>query len=82
MEIKKEHIIGIVLGLIPIVILYVVLDCKPFSKARQTTEQKRSMPDINDSYIATLYDVRFIELQIDAVTIDMDRYLGWFMDEI
>jgi len=80
MEIKKEHIISVVLGLIPIVILYFVLECHPFSKVNQTVEQKHSMPPIDDSYIATLHDIRFIELQIEAVTIDMYRYLGWFFD--
>ena len=26
-------------------------------------------------------DIRFVELQIEAVTNDMYRYLGWFPDE-
>jgi len=81
MKIKKEHIIGTVVGLIPSVILYYVLECHPFSKANQTVEQKRSMPPICDSHIATMDDIRFVELQIDAVNIDMDRYIGWFPDE-
>ena len=80
MEIKKEHIIGM-LGLIPIVILFLLLDCKPSSKTNQTVEQKHSMPSIGDSHIATLDDIRFVELQIDAVNIDMDRYIGWFFDK-
>jgi len=79
MRIEKEHIIGVVL--IPIVSLYLVLEYPPFSKANQTTEQKRSMPNIDYLHIATLYDIRFVELQIEAVNIDMDRYIGWFPDE-
>jgi len=82
MKITKEHLVGIIiLGLILIVILYFVLEYHPFSKANQTTEQKRSMPSIYDSYKANMDDVRFIELQIDAVNIDMNRYIGWFFDE-
>ncbi len=79
MKIEKRHIITIVLGLIPVVILYFVLEYHPFGNTNHT-EQKRSMPDINDSHIPTLDDIRFIELQIGAVTIDMYRYIGWFFD--
>ena len=39
------------------------------------------VPVINNSYQGNLDDIRFIELQIDAVTTDMYRYLGWFFDE-
>ena len=81
MKIEKEHIIGFVLGLIPVVILYYALGYWPFSKVSQAAEQKQLMPVIIESYEAGLDDIRFVELQIEAVTIDMHRYLGWFPDE-
>jgi len=81
MKIQKSHIFGVVLGLIPVVILYFVLEYWPFSKANQTAEQKQLMPVINDPYKTRLDDIRFVELQIEAVTIDIHRYLGWFPEE-
>ncbi len=81
MKIEKRHIIGVVLGLILIVILYLVLEYHPFHNTNQTAEQKRSMPSIGDSYQGNLDDMRFVELQVDAVMTDMHRYLGWFPDE-
>ena len=81
MKIEKEHILGIIMGLIPVVILYFVLEYRPFNKANQTSEQERSMPAISDSYEASLDDIRLVELQIEAVTIDMHLYLGWFPEK-
>jgi len=81
MKIEKEHILGVVLGLIPVVILYFVLEYRPFAKANQTAKQKNSMHLISEPYEASLDDIRFVGLQIEAVTIDMYRYLGWFPEE-
>ncbi len=39
------------------------------------------VPVINDSYEGSLDDIRFVDLQILAVMIDMDRYLGWLFSE-
>jgi len=39
------------------------------------------MPLISNVYKARLDDIRLVELQIEAVTIDMHRYLGWFPEE-
>jgi len=81
MKILKEHTFGVVLGLVPVVILYFVLEYQPFSKANRTGEQNRLMPVICENYEANLDDIRFVELQIEAVTIDMHRYLGWLPEE-
>jgi len=50
MKIEKEHILGVVLGLIPVVILYFVLEYRPFAKANQTAKQKNSMHLTIDMY--------------------------------
>lgn len=81
MKIEKEYIFGVVLGLIPVVILYFVLEYRPFGRANQAAEQKRSIPFISNAYKTSMDDIRLVELQIEAVTIDMHRYLGWFPEE-
>jgi len=81
MKIQKSHIFGVILGLTPVVVLYFALECRPFAKANQTAKQKNSIPLISEPYAASVDDLRFVELQIEAVTIDMYRYLGWFPDE-
>lgn len=81
MKIDREHIVGVILGLIATAILYAILEYRPFSRANQAAEQKRSMPTTSEPYKANLDDVRFVELQISAVTTDMYQYLGWFPDE-
>ncbi len=81
MKIEKEHIFGVVLGLILVLMLYFALEYQPFAKADQAAEQKQLMPAIGEAYETSLDDIRFVELQIEAVTIDMHRYLGWFPEE-
>mgnify|MGYP000132517937 CR=1 FL=1 len=81
MKIAREHFIGVALGLIPVVMLYFALECRPFAKANQTAEQKNSMPLISEPYEASLDDIVFVGLQTEAITIDIHRYLGWFPDE-
>jgi len=76
MKIEKEHMLGVVLGLIPIVVLYFALECKPFAKANQTAKQKNSIPLISEPYSASVDDLRFVELQIEAVTIVLQRHKG------
>ena len=44
MKIKKDHIIGVVLGLLPVLMLYFALECQPFAKANQAAEKKQLMP--------------------------------------
>ena len=81
MKIQKEHIVGVALGLIPLVILHFVLQYQPLSKTEPTVEQENTMPAISSPYKASVDDIRLIQLQIEAVTIDMHRYLGWFPEE-
>ena len=39
------------------------------------------MPAVDTSSRAGIDDIKFSELQISAVKIDMHRYLGWFPDD-
>jgi hypothetical protein len=50
---------------------------------RQSGEKASRLlaPGIERSYVASMDDIKFAEVQMVAVTIDMDRYLGWFPDE-
>jgi len=58
----------------------VLFVCSPSSQSN-TKDSLSLMPPITDSYIGSIEDIRFVDLQIDAVTIDMHRYLGWFFDK-
>lgn len=51
----------------------------PRQSDREETEHL--MPEVEKSYVASLDDIRFAEMQMWAVVTDMDRYLGWYSDE-
>ena len=83
MKPRKIVFLSTVSGLVLFLIISTAVnnrDSSVFSQAEQ--DKFRAKPEIGE-YIDkhTLNDLRFIELQISAVTIDMYRYLGWFFDE-
>ncbi len=55
--------------------------CSPCSQSNTKENSQSLMPSINDSYQGDLDDLRFVELQISAVMIDVQKYLGWFFSE-
>ncbi len=67
--------------IIVITVISVVFVCSPCSKANTKDNHQSLMPPITDSYKGNIDDIRFIELQISAVTIDMYRYIGWYFSE-
>jgi hypothetical protein len=81
MRAAKQYGIGVLAGPITAVILCTILGCGLFSQEKKTDEPVFQMPTITNQYEASLDDIRFVQLQVEAVTIDMYLYLGWFPDE-
>lgn len=115
MKVEKDHILGVAIGLIPIVILFFVFQngsnkeeelvssqkssmpainkeeklasnqtssvLDTSNEEKQDSFKKRSMPAVSDDPNTNMDYIKLVELQIEAVTIDMYRYLGWFPDE-
>jgi len=78
---KKECFIGIVLGLVFILAVCILLNYRLFSRSGQNNEQGSQLLKVGDLDKPGLEDLRYVELQISAVTVDMQRCLGWFPEE-
>jgi len=78
MQFSKDSIIGLFIGLFFIAgIAYVMNSPTLLTSA----EPARQMPQVDINPRGGLDEIRFADLQIEAVFIDMERYLGWYPDD-
>lgn len=81
MKIKKEHLFGVILGLVTIIVIRNIVNYNSLDNTIEAVEKHFPMPTTGFSYEPSLDDIRFVELQIEAVTIDMYRYIDWFPEK-
>ena len=81
MKPAKIHYIGVVLVLATACLVYWLINQASFLGLNNGTDKQRRWPPLDETYQPDLDDLKFVEMQISSVVIDMQRYLGWFPDD-